>query len=63
MVSSEAPGKSYWTIIMVALPEKNISRREGGIISVGIWIPTILDSHRALDTPGTSRISLSSWLL
>ena len=35
MVASEAPGWSYWTIIMVASPEKKMSRRSWGIISVG----------------------------
>ena len=33
MVDSEAPAWSYWTIIMVALPEKNTSRSSSGSIS------------------------------
>ena len=60
MVCSEAPGISYWTIIMVESPEKKMSRRSSGIISVGIWMPTRLETHVALDTPGTCSISLRS---
>ena len=54
IVSSEAPGWSYWMMIMVASPEKNRSRKAAGIMSAGICRPTRLLSHTALDTPGTS---------
>ena len=63
MVSSEAPGWSYWMIIMVASPEKNISRKLAGIMSVGIWMPTRLLIQMALDTPGTSRMAFSRSLV
>ena len=39
IVSSAAPDFSYWMIIMVESPAKNISRREAGIRSAGISIP------------------------
>ena len=45
---------------MVESPEKKMSRRSSGIISVGIWMPTRLETHVALDTPGTCSISLRS---
>ena len=60
MVCSEAPGMSYWTIIMVELPEKKVSRRSSGIISWGIWMPTREDTHTALLTPGTCSTSRRS---
>ena len=63
IVASEAPGWSYWTIIMVASPEKKMSRMSAGIISWGIWMPTILDSQMALLTPGTCSTSFWSWLV
>ena len=61
MVASEAPGWSYWTIIMVASPEKKMSRRSSGIISVGTWMPTMLDTQIALLTPGTCSTRCWSW--
>ena len=63
MVSSDAPGCSYWMIIMVPSPEKNISRKSAGIMSVGIWMPTRLESQMALLTPGTFWMSRSSRLV
>ena len=50
-------------IIMVASPEKNISRKLAGIMSVGIWMPTRLLIQMALDTPGTSRMAFSRSLV
>ena len=50
-------------IIMVPWPEKNISRKSAGIMSVGIWMPTRLESQMALLTPGTFWMSRSSRLV
>ena len=61
IVASEAPGCSYWTIIIVASPEKKMSRISSGSISSGIWMPTRLDSQMALLTPGTCSTSFCSW--
>ena len=61
MVSSDAPAWLYWITIMVASPEKNISRNWAGIISVGIWTPSRLLIHRELDTPSTFLTSFTNW--
>ena len=45
-------------IIMVASPEKNISRKLAGIMSVGIWMPMRLLIQMALDTPSMALMSL-----